>query len=153
MNILVDTNILLRSFEPLHPQNREAEEAADLLGKRGHVLCIVPQNLYEFWAVSTRPAFSNGRGKTPAEVQTELTFLETHFAMFPDTPAVFDEWKHLVAAYQVIGKPSHDARLVAAMHVHGITHLLTFNDPDFRRYTTITALAPASVIAPPSATP
>ena len=79
----------------------------------------------------------------------EFAFLESHFAVFADTPAVFDEWKRLVAAYKVTGKPSHDARLVAAMLAHGITHILTFNDQDFRRYAGATAVTPASILAPP----
>ncbi len=29
----------------------------------------------------------------------------------------------------------HDARLTAAMLVHGLTHILTFNISDFARYT------------------
>lgn len=78
---------------------------------------------------------------------TEFAFLKTHFTILPDTPAVFPEWEKLVTTDKVIGKPSHDARLVAAMLAHGVTHLLTFNDVDFRRYAEITVLAPAAVVA------
>jgi hypothetical protein len=48
----------------------------------------------------------------------------------------------------VVGKNGHDARLVAAMMVHGLTHLLTFNVQDFRRYPGITAVTPADVLTP-----
>lgn len=54
-----------------------------------------------------------------------------------------------MAIYKVVGKTAHDARLVAAMHAHGLTHLLTFNEPDFRRYAGIIVLTPAGVLAPP----
>jgi predicted nucleic acid-binding protein len=148
MNILIDTNVLLRMSEPLHTQYQLALDATDRLGKQGHTLCLVPQNFYEFWVASTRPLAQNGRGKTPDEVMAEFSFFETHFAVFSDTQAVFDEWKRLMAAYKVIGKPSHDARFVAAMIAHGITHILTFNDQDFRRYTAITALSPMTLTAP-----
>jgi predicted nucleic acid-binding protein len=154
MTYLLDSNILLRSMEPGHAQHREAADSADLLAKQGHTLCLVPQDFYEFWVVSTRPVAQNGRGKTPDEVMAEFAFLDSHFAVFPDTPAVFDEWRRLMTAYKVTGKPSHDARFVAAMLAHGITHILTFNDQDFRRYSGITAVSPASVLAsivrPPS---
>jgi predicted nucleic acid-binding protein len=40
----------------------------------------------------------------------------------------------------VIGKQAHDARLVAAMKVHDLRHLLTFNDTDFKRFTEITVV-------------
>jgi predicted nucleic acid-binding protein len=134
--------------EPADPRYQAALDATDTLGKQGHILCLVPQNFYEFWVVSTRPVAQNGRGKTPDEVMVEFAFFESHFAVFSDTPAVFDAWKKLMAAYKVSGKPSHDARLVAAMLTHGITHILTFNDQDFRRYAGITPISPASVIAP-----
>ena len=39
----------------------------------------------------------------------------------------------------------HDARLVAAMIVHGIPNLLTFNLPDFKRFTEITVISPEEV--------
>jgi predicted nucleic acid-binding protein len=34
----------------------------------------------------------------------------------------------------VLGTKVHDARLVAAMNVHGIERILTFNTGDFARY-------------------
>jgi predicted nucleic acid-binding protein len=50
----------------------------------------------------------------------------------------------------VLGKNAHDARLVAAMNVHGVTHLLTFNAADFRRFTTIQVMTPAAVLSTPT---
>ncbi len=35
--------------------------------------------------------------------------------------------------HQVSGTKVHDAKLVAAMHVHGIGKILTFNTADFAR--------------------
>jgi hypothetical protein len=51
----------------------------------------------------------------------------------PETPAIYPAWKALVTALAVIGKQVHDARLVAVCHVHGVTHLLTFNVTHFTR--------------------
>jgi hypothetical protein len=39
----------------------------------------------------------------------------------------------------------HDVRLVALMLAHGVTHLLTLNGADFRRYSEITCLRPDAV--------
>ncbi|MCG6133823.1 MAG: hypothetical protein MET45_04030 [Nostoc sp. LLA-1] len=40
----------------------------------------------------------------------------------------------------------HDARLVAVMCVHGLTHILTFNISDFTRYSNeIIAVHPTSL--------
>ena len=53
--------------------------------------------------------------------------------------------RRLVVAYSVVGVKVHDARLVAAMLVHGVTHLLTLNTNDFTRYSSITAVHPRTV--------
>lgn len=45
-----------------------------------------------------------------------------------------------------MGVNVHDARLVAAMLVHGLTHILTFNISDFARYSEITAVHPTTII-------
>ena len=49
--------------------------------------------------------------------------------------------------YEVLGVQVHDARLVAAMIAHNVTHILTFNVTDFARYTDegIEAVNPAAV--------
>ncbi len=45
------------------------------------------------------------------------------------------------------GKQAQDAHLVAAMLVHKVTHLLTFNDSDFKRFTEITVVNPQNIIS------
>ena len=51
-----------------------------------------------------------------------------------DSAATYPEWKRLVVKHSVLGTKVHDARLVAAMNVHGIGRILTFNTGDFARY-------------------
>jgi predicted nucleic acid-binding protein len=46
-----------------------------------------------------------------------------------------------------VGKPAHDARLIAAMQRHGITVILTFNANDFSRYQSIRPISPRDVVA------
>jgi hypothetical protein len=41
-----------------------AEAALGQLGNEGHELRVVPQVLYEYWSVATRPAENNGLGFT-----------------------------------------------------------------------------------------
>jgi predicted nucleic acid-binding protein len=147
MRILLDTNILSRLAEPGNPAHKTTFDALANLRTQGHELCLVPQNFYEYWVVSTRPAAQNGRGKTPDEMIAEFATLKPLFTLLPDTPAIFPHWEGLVATYKVAGKPAHDARLVAAMLAHSVTHVLTFNDADFRRFAGITPIVPASVIA------
>jgi len=62
----------------------------------------------------------------------------------PETRAIYPAWKRLVIQYEVSGKPAHDARLVAAMQVHGISDILTFDRAGFSRYP-IKVVHPAEV--------
>jgi predicted nucleic acid-binding protein len=153
MKVLLDTNILSRLVEPGHAMHKDALDATKALGVRGHILCIVPQNLYEFWVVCRRPIAVNGLRKTITETTTEFVNLKSLFTLLDDTPALFPTWEQVVIANAVLGKTAHDARIVAAMIIHGITHLLTFNDVDFRRFSGITVLTPAAVLAPSPSPP
>src|SRR4051812_2875879 len=80
MNYLVDTNILTRLAEPGHAIHKAALDAVKTLARDGHRLHIVPQNLYEFWVVCTRPTAVNGLGKTAAEAVAELANLTALFS-------------------------------------------------------------------------
>lgn len=146
MSILLDTNILTRAAQPGHPMYRDALDSLDALRQRGEVLSIVPQNLYEFWAVATRPLSANGMGMTPAQAEAELSSLKSLFRFLSDTPSVYTEWERLVSQYAVSGKNAHDTRLVAAMVVHGLSQLLTFNAGDFNRFSGISVLTPVGVL-------
>jgi predicted nucleic acid-binding protein len=55
---------------------------------------------------------------------------------------VFPVWRRLVVEYGISGKPTHDARLVAAMMASGIKYVLTFNIADFVRFAGIEVLHP-----------
>ncbi|HEV7684254.1 MAG TPA: PIN domain-containing protein [Pyrinomonadaceae bacterium] len=146
MSFAVDTNILLRSIDDGDLAQSIAQKGLFALRDRGEVLSIFPQNLVEFWAVATRPVSNNGMGFTIAKAAEELVSLKTLFALLPDTAEIFPEWERIVLQYRVSGKQAHDARLVAAMRVHNLTHLLTFNIADFKRFTVITAVNPKDII-------
>jgi predicted nucleic acid-binding protein len=89
VSLLVDTNVLLRQFEPEHPV---------------------------------------------AVVVAALEHIERVYALPPDHPAIYDQWKRLVTTYGVIGSQVYDAHLVAAIMAHGVGCILTFNTRDFARY-------------------
>ena len=76
--------------------------------------------------------------------------MKRFFTLVTDTAEAFVQWERLVIQHEVSGKKTHDARLVAAMIVHGLTHILTFNVEDFTRYHDIRALHPEHVLAQPS---
>lgn len=112
-------------------------------------LFITSQNLIEFWRSATRPVQRNGLGLTIAEATTELERLEGLFLVLPDVPEIYSEWKRLTLQYGVAGVNVHDARLVASMLVHRLTHILTFNVRDFNRYASeVTPVNPTSFTSP-----
>ncbi len=149
MTVLLDSNILTRLAQHTHPLHAAARDAVAALRLGGDTLLIVPQNLYEFWVVATRPITANGLGFTAPQADAELARLEALFPLLPETPAVCTEWRRPVVAHSVLGKRAHDARLVAAMLVHGLARLLTFNVADFVRCPGITVLDPNAIATPP----
>ena len=76
-----------------------------------------------------------------------LQSIERLFPVLPDSPKVYEEWRRLVVTFDVSGVQVHDARLVAFMKVNTISHILTLNVADFKRYISegIVAVAPGTV--------
>ena len=147
MSYLVDTNVLLRFSRHEDPRYQIVQDAVHKLRIEGHQLRTTSQNFAEFWNVATRPADQNGFGHTLFETEQLLLGLEKFFALLPDSPNVYPIWRRLVVDYDVSGVQVHDARLVATMIVHDVTHVLTFNVTDFERYASerIVAIDPAAV--------
>ena len=145
MSYAVDTNVLARTVHKDHALQQTAIDAIDRLLDRGEKVFVLAQSLYEFWVIATRPVEANGFGMIVAEVETKIADFETLLILKTDRAAIYADWKRLVMRHAVMGKPAHDARLVAAMKVHGITHLLTFNGGDFKRFQGITVVSPTEV--------
>lgn len=146
MSVLVDTNVLLRSIEPRHRMQRAADDSVQTLRRQGERLVLAPQNVYEFWVVAMRPVAQNGLGLTSLEAAAEVSRFKSLFGLLADSAAIMPAWERLVLRHQVVGKNAHDARLVAAMIVHGIDRLLTFNTADFARYQQITVISPEDIV-------
>lgn len=146
--ILLDTNLLTRMTRSHEPQAGVARGAIQTLLRREEMLILVPQNLYEFWVVATRPpgappTGSNGLGMPPVQAGHWLRFFQRRFTLLPDREELSRIWQGLVEAHGVTGFRAHDVRLVAAMQSYGIARLLTFNGGHFRGLP-VTILDPAS---------
>jgi predicted nucleic acid-binding protein len=146
--ILLDTNLLGRLTDATDPNHFAARDAIHRLLARGERPIIVPQNLYEFWAVATRrpgppPAGRNGLGMTPRQAAQWMRFFRRRFTLLPDRLELLEAWQQLVETRGIVGFKAHDVRLVAAMQTYGIDRILTFNAADFRNL-------PATVVDPAS---
>jgi predicted nucleic acid-binding protein len=142
MQVLLDSNILIRWLEPDNPDQVIVEAALDRLMLSDADLCYTSQNLGEFWNAMTRPANRNGYGLSPEEADIRAKEVEAGFRLLPDSPAVHKEWRRLLVDYRVSGVQVHDARLVPSMRVHGVKRILTFNTKDFARFDEIEAVHP-----------
>jgi predicted nucleic acid-binding protein len=138
---LADTNFSLRFAVKQNPQHQIIRQAVRNLRNRGDEICIVPQTCVEFWNVATRPVKNNGFGFSIADADFFLRLIERIFPLLPDDARVHQEWRKLVLSFGVSGVQVHDARIVAAMLIHQVTHILTFNTSDFARYSSIGIVA------------
>ncbi len=134
MPYLLDTNILLRLANADDTQHVLTTNAVASLYRAGEKLHVTAQNLIEFRNVATRPIARNGLGMSALLAAQVAASQEAAFPLLEETPNIYPTWKTLVDALGITGKQVHDTRLVAVCHVHGITHILTFNGKDFTRF-------------------
>ncbi len=145
MTILLDTNVLGRLANPADASHALAIDSIAIARRRGYRPVIVPQVIYEFWVVATRPVEQNGLGMSVSETADDVVQCAALFDLYRDECAIFDHWHLLVVQHEVKGKLAHDARLVGAMKRHGIQHLLTFNTSDFSRFKEINVVTPQTI--------
>jgi len=142
---LVDTNILLRMTRRSDPQHQIVDTALARLASQGTILHYTHQNIAELWNAMTRAPVRNGLGLTVADAEREVRAIEAAMSFLPDSAAVYREWRRIVLQHSVLGVQVHDARLAAAMYVHGVSHILTLNVTDFSRFSSIMAVHPGSI--------
>ena len=130
--ILLDTNLLGRMTDRADPQYAAAHRAVRILRTQKDEPLIVPQNLFEFWAVATRAKAQNGLAMTPDRAALWIGYFRRLCSLLPDRPELAMVWLELVKAHAIKGFKAHDARLAAAMLTHKIPRLLTFNGADFK---------------------
>ena len=147
MGILVDTGVLLRAFDKSSSEQRPILRAFRLLRLQGHSLVTTHQNIAEFWNVATRPASARGGfGLTPDEAERRVVTIEKLGKMLPFNQLCYGVWRQLLVAHNIVGVSVHDARLVASMNSYGITHLITLNSADFKRYAGLVVWRPTDVV-------
>jgi len=120
-------------------------EAILWLAQQNVELCFVPQNLGEFWNVCTRPLDRNGLGLTINETRTHILSIERNMTLLPENERVYHVWHRLLFEHNIRGVQVHDAHLAAVLEVHGISHLLTLNGTDFKRFSHLTVIHPYEV--------
>ena|SRR5205809_4044400 len=146
VSYLIDSNVLLRWIKRDDRDYPVVVSAIDLMLKNGAALCYTSQNVAEFWNTCTRPVERNGYALSVQETDQRARFFEVKLRLLEDSVAIHHEWRQLLVIHGVCGAKVHDARLVAAMRVHGVKYILTFNEKDFTRYTDIKAVHPSEAL-------
>ncbi len=143
MRILLDTNIIAGLCEK--SRRGSVVRAIKFHRDAGDELCLVPQIIYEFWVVATRPADQYaGLGFSPKDAVAKVDEALTLFTFVDEHPDTYRHWYTLVKKHNVCGKNAHDTRLVAIMHSCRLDAIMTVNKADFRRYN-IRIIDPAGV--------
>jgi predicted nucleic acid-binding protein len=145
MAYLADTNVMWRRLAEGDPYHLEVKQAIDSLLLTGETIYVTAQNLVEFQALATRPVAANGLGLTPQEANESAQEIESVFPLLEETPAIYTLWRSLMESYECRGRQVFDARLVAVMMAHGVTHILTRNPTDFRRFSEIQVIEPSEI--------
>ncbi|BAZ45348.1 hypothetical protein NIES4102_23690 [Chondrocystis sp. NIES-4102] len=142
---LLDTNILLRASDKASVHHTLAVKAVASLIAQGYECVITAQVLIEFWVVATRPIEVNGLGWSVEQTENKINQLIKQFTLITENEAIFTNWLELVTRYQIKGKRTHDARLMAVMIANKITHVLTFNPQDFKEATEVKIVHPDQI--------
>ena len=134
MKVLLDTNVLTALINTIDERHETAVRAVEEMVDAGETIVLVPQSLFEFWAVATRAKGENGLRLSADRALRYVRGFRERFPLLLDEPDLTDTFFNLMARHKVAGVNSHDGRLVAAMLTHGIPRMATFNAKDFRRY-------------------
>ncbi|MBD2578604.1 PIN domain-containing protein [Oscillatoria sp. FACHB-1406] len=143
---LLDTNILLRAYDLSSSSSEVAVKAISLLLEQGDECVLTAQVLIEFWVVATRPVEVNGLGWNTAKTQDVVEMLLQQFPLLEESDRVFLNWLALVKTGNIIGKRTHDVRLIAVMLSHQVSHLLTFNPSDFTAVSDVVIVHPQELV-------
>lgn len=112
------------------------------LADNGLQICVANQSFYEYWSVATRPVGSNGLGLEPARAAELISKVREGFFVLEDPSDLFERWFEFCQRFDIRGRPSHDARLIALAEAHQITHFFTLDAGFYRRFTHMTIVTP-----------
>ncbi|MBD2143866.1 type II toxin-antitoxin system VapC family toxin [Sphaerospermopsis sp. FACHB-1194] len=144
---IIDTNVVMRFCNPSDVQHHLATDAISRLLTQGDKCFLTAQILVEFWAVATRPVEVNGLGWSVETTRKTIDQVLRRFPLLKESEDIFPNWLNLVTTNKVMGKRTHDVRIVAVMLAYQVTHILTFNPSDFLLTTSIVVVRPQELLS------
>jgi predicted nucleic acid-binding protein len=119
---IIDTNVVTRFCNPSDVQHHLATDAISRLLTQGDECFLTAQILVEFWAVATRPVEVNGLGWSVETTRKTIDQVLRRFPLLKDSEDIFPNWLNLVTINKVMGKRTHDVRIVAVMLAYQALH-------------------------------
>ena len=140
-SVFLDTNVLVYATVSSAPLHTVTLTRLQELWASEQSLWVSRQVLREYLAVLTRPqTFSHPQ---PAAIVAErVRFFMTHFHVADENDTVTKNLLSLLTALDIKGKQIHDANIIATMQAYGLTHLLTHNANNFRRFAHLVTVIP-----------
>lgn len=139
--VFVDTNVLIYStFEDYdNDKHIKCLKAIDDHAAAGKFLCISPQILREFFAVSTNKKIFK-KPLTCKQAAKKIKEFMDVFTMIYETEDTMHSLLALLEKHPIIRQKIHDMNIIATMKDNGVSHLMTFNRDDFKGIKEITLL-------------
>jgi predicted nucleic acid-binding protein len=133
----VDTNVLIYSTVAGNPWYAESRHWLVLQHQMGTLLYVTPQILREYLVVLTRGTVFEVQF-TVEQAVTALNDMLPWLHVLDEPSGLQRTLCELVLKHQVRGKHIHDANVVAAMLLHSVYYLATYNRADFVVFDEIT---------------
>lgn len=132
--IAVDTNILVYAHRRDSPSNDRAHEALVGLAAQRSTWGVPWPCVYEFLAIVTHPRIYRDPTPLPAAIDQVDAWCESgNLRLLAEEPATWPMARDMLAAAQVVGPRTHDAKIAAICLSQGVTELWTA-DRDFDRF-------------------
>ena len=136
--IFLDTNSLIYLKFSSLSFHHNTKSIFISLTERNNKFHISNQILREYIASCTREKLH----KSYEEVIFDCEEFKQTFEVFEDTKQVSVSLLEICAKYQVNGKQVHDANITATMISNSISHIITANVSDFKRYSDFIKIIP-----------
>ena len=143
MLYLIDTGVLLRAVDRYSQEHPAIMSALRELHRRRDRLSVSAQSIREFWNVSTRPSTARGGyGRSVERTVRWVTSFERILQILPETLAA--------NCGATRGHWSSRPRREPGRGCGGLRSgaILTLNDNDFSRLSTLPVITPRQIVAP-----
>lgn len=144
--VFLDTNILVRYDVLETPEHQQVRQALRTLIERNCALWISRQVVREYCRVLTHPTFA--KPLTMRDAVARARQIVPYFHIADEDARVMENLFTLLDSVPIGGKQVHDANIVATMQAVGITHLLTLNITDFKRFSGVITLVALEDLLP-----